>query len=196
MEKKTEEKELLLRVSRGDETALRQLYDQHASSIYRFALSRLGNAADAGDVVHEVFFDVWRRAARGFRGTSALRTWLLGIANHKVKDQLRRRRRLSVEVAGEEGESALDHLLTEELEVPPPGEEAVAAAQRADWLHRCLQALAPLLRQALYLAFYEERPYSEIALILDCPEGTVKTRVFHGRKKMRECLEKLAGIIA
>ncbi len=177
----------------GSEEALRRLYDAYGAPVHRFALSRLGNAADAADVVNEVFLEVWRKAAARFRGDSRVSTWLLGIAHHKVVDRLRRRGRQPPMAEGEAAEVALDRLELEAAREPPPGEALVAAAQRADWLRRCLETLSPLLRQALYLAFCEDRPYGEIALILDCPEGTVKTRVFHGRRKLRECLERLMG---
>ncbi len=186
----TDVRTLLGRVAEGDEGALREFYDRYSGAVYRFALSRLESPADAADVLNEVMLEVWRGAAR-FRGGSSVRTWILGIAHHKTVDRIRRRVRdgwVPEDEAPEAAEGAAPGGPD-----PAPGEAVMAAAQDADLLRRCLERLSGLLRQAVYLAFFEDRSYPEIARILDCPVGTVKTRVFHAKRALRECLERLAG---
>ncbi len=186
-----ETRRLVIDIGQGSESALRALYDSHSSSIYRFALSRLSDSAEAADVVNDVFYEVWRSAAKRFRGDSKVSTWLLSIANHKVMDRLRRRGREPARVDGEAVDTALDRMVAENISDEPPGESAVAAAQDADRIRHCLKMLSPALRQAVYLAFFEDRSYGEIAIILECPEGTVKTRIFHARRRLRECLDAM-----
>ncbi len=185
-----EARRLLQGVAGGDEAALRGLYDLYGGAVYRFALTRLDNPADAADVLNEVMLEVWRGAAR-FRGGSAVRTWILGIAHHKTMDRLRRRARdgwVPQEEAPEAAEGA-----TPADPDPQPGEATIAAAQDAALVRRCLDRLSGALRQAVYLAFFEDRSYPEIARILEVPLGTVKTRIFHAKRALRECLERLAA---
>jgi len=71
-----------------------------------------------------------------------------------------------------------------------PMERVLSAAQDADLIQRCLQRLSATHREVLHLAFFEDLPYQEIASIAQCPEGTVKTRVFHAKLALKNCLAK------
>ena len=173
----------LERIAAGDEQAMQRFYQDWSRPVYRFALRRLDEPADAADLLHEVMLDVWRKAGQ-FEGRSRVRTWLFGIAHHKVLDRLRRLGRVRDR---------------EDLETEPGAQPdtrcdtlaAAAAASHAGWVKHCLEALAGIHRQVLHLAFYEELSCSEIAGILGCPPGTVKTRLMHARNNMKRCLERL-----
>ena len=185
-----EARALVRRIAEGDEEALHRFYQLYSARVYRFCLTRLDNEADAADVLNEVMLEVWRSAAARFRGDAKVGTWLLGIASHRLLDRLRRRGRQEDSLEQEALEGRLDRLQAEAREPLPATERAVQAAQDLSLLRRCLERLSGLLRQALYLAFFEERSYPEIAEILGCPTGTVKTRVFHGRRQLQRCLEE------
>lgn len=191
MAEEAEARDWLSRVAQGDEGALRRLYDAYSPAIYRFALARLGNAADAADVVNEVMLEVWRGAAARYQGDASVSTWLHGMTSFRIIDCLRRRARHEGGGNPEPGSDRQEYELWMEAEGEPPGEALVRAAEDATLLRRCLDRLGPLLRQAVYLAFFEERPYGEIAGILQCSEGTVKSRIFNARRQLRECLEGL-----
>ncbi|HHO68049.1 MAG TPA: sigma-70 family RNA polymerase sigma factor [Gammaproteobacteria bacterium] len=173
----------LERIAAGDEQAMQRFYQAWAGPVYQFALRRLDEPADAADLLHEVMLDVWRQAGR-FEERSRVRTWLFGIAHHKVLDRLRRlgrsreREAAGVE-AGAQPDTRSDTLA------------AAAAASHAGWVRHCLETLAAIHRQVLHLAFFEDLSCSEIAEVLGCPPGTVKTRLMHGRKNMKRCLERL-----
>ncbi len=173
---------LLASIAQGSEAALTRFYHLHEGSVYAFALRRTGDAATAADVLNEVMLEVWRGAAR-FQGRSRVRTWLLGITHHKVVDHLRKRGRhqadeLPPEVADDDAVAAAD---------------ALAGAQDAVLLRQCLERLPDTHRQVVQLAFFDELSYPEIAVIMDCPEGTVKTRMFHARAKLKRCLAALGA---
>ena len=172
--------DLLRAVADGDTDALADLYRRLESSIYAFAMSRLGDREQAAEVVHEAMLEVWRRAGT-FRGRSRVLTWILGIARHKILDAQRRSRRWRPE--------------------PPPDEEVadttapapfdrVHRDQRRDAVRGALAGLSRNHREVIHLAFYQDLSYPEISRLLDIPEGTVKTRVFHAKKAMRR---RLAG---
>ena len=109
-------------------------------------------------------------------------TWLIGIARHKLIDHYRRERRHEHD---ELDEGATDP--------QPVSEQLVAAAQHADWVKHCIEGLGGLQRDIVHLAFYSDMAYPEIAEVVECPVGTVKSRMFHAREALRQCLERLAG---
>ena len=173
---------LLSRIAEGNEKALREFYELFNKRVYAFALSRLRDTADAADVLNDVMLEVWRNARR-FEGRSRVLTWVLGIAHHKVIDKLRGRGRqtfveLDPEIADEQAVNAFD---------------VVAGAGDAVIMRRCVESLPELQRAVVHLAFFEDLPYGEIAAIVECPEGTVKTRMLRAKQLLRECVRRLSG---
>jgi RNA polymerase sigma-70 factor (ECF subfamily) len=168
---------LLERVGAGDKAAMRQLYERHSAALYHFIRARLRDPFEAGDVMQEVFLEVWRTAGR-FERRSSARTWMFGIARNKTIDRLRRSAR---EVLAEVDPEAPD-------DAPDPEAVAVAASDAAR-VRDCIARLSPTHRSAVHLAFYEELPYGEIAGIEGVPVGTVKTRILHAKRLLMHCLE-------
>lgn len=131
----------------------------------------------AEEVLNETFLAVWRNAAR-YEGRSSPLTWLLAIAHNKAMGALRKRKE-----SAEPPEIA--EAIADEADTPD------ITAQKGDKsriLRRCIDALSPDHRTILDLVYYQERSIIETAVILDIPEGTVKTRMFHARKKLSELL--------
>ena len=177
----TEISELLRRIGNQDESALRQLHQAFAKRIYAFALNRLHDDQDAETVVADVLYEVWQRPDR-FRGESQFSTWILGIAKFKVLMLLRARR--------PEMQTLDDEIIDT---VPDEGMGVFDLVLNSQYRHHidgCLETLPGAQRECLTLTFYEGWSVSEIAEFQTCPEGTAKTRLFHGRKNMKDCLEQ------
>ncbi|HEC20710.1 MAG TPA: sigma-70 family RNA polymerase sigma factor [Gammaproteobacteria bacterium] len=174
--------EMLETIAAGDEKAMQRFFMQYANDVYRFLMGRCGDSTLASDILNAVMLDVWRQADR-FQGRSKVTTWLMGIARHKLIDHYRREQRHQHE--------ALD--VTMSIDPAPVSEQLVAAAQHADWVKHCIERLGGLQRDIVHLAFYQDMAYPEIAEIVECPVGTVKSRMFHAREALRRCLEKLGG---
>ena len=173
----------LAEIAAGDERAMRSFYECHAQALYSFALRRLDEPADAADLLHEVMLEVWQKAGR-YQGRSRVRTWLLGIANHKILDRLR--------ALGRAREREDDAVEPDDRPAATGGAlAALAAAADARWVRHCLERLSAIHRQVMHLAFFQELSCGEIAEVLGCPAGTVKTRLMHARRKMKECLSAL-----
>ena len=169
---------LLQRMSQGDEAALRELYLAYSRSIYAFALRRLRDAAEAEEIVVDTMHEVWRHPQR-FRGESKFSTWLLGIARFKLLTLIRSREPQHEEL----GE------LEEVLESGEEGSfEVLAQKQRREAVRQCMDKLPPEQRECLHLVFYEGYSLAEVAAVLGCPENTVKTRLFHARRKLKNAL--------
>ena len=153
------------------------LFARHHARIYRFVLRLLGSEALAEDVTSEVFLDVWRRAQQ-FEARSAVTTWLLAIARYKALSELRRR----PEPPSDEGSM--------DASDPADDPEATFAIKhRGEILRNCLTRLSPRHREIIDLVYYHEKSVREAADILGVPGNTVKTRMFHARKKLSELLE-------
>ena len=174
--------QLLQQITEGQQPALKAFYTLFESRVYNYAFNRLNDSFDATDTLNEVMMEVWKHAGR-FEGRSKVSTWLLGITHHKVYDRLRKRGHSQKH---DDIEDHASHLTDNAV----PMERVLSAAQDADLIQRCLQGLSPIHREVLHLAFFEDLPYQEIASIAQCPEGTVKTRVFHAKIALKNCLAK------
>lgn len=170
--------ELLAAIAGGNEASLAEFYRLYQTRIYSFILRRVHNSADAADVLNEVMLEVWRHA-NTFQGRSQVLTWVLGIAHYKIIDCLRRR---SPHLALEDG---VEESMEDERAGAP---EMLSQRQDAALMHLCIEKLSDSQRAVVHLAFFQELSYTEIATILDCPEGTVKTRMFHAKQKLKDCL--------
>lgn len=172
---------LMQQVAARDEVALATLYKRMSRMIYAFSLRRL-NAPDAAEeVVVETMYEVWKGAPR-FGGRSMVTTWILGIARHKAIDKLRNRGMAHCDPMGDEAEAVADD--------SPSVFDTIASKQRAGQVALCMEALPDEQRECLHMVFFEDARLADIATVQDCPENTVKTRLFHARRKMRDCLER------
>ena len=173
---------LIAKIASGSRLAMQVLFARHHARIYRFVLRLLGSEALAEDVTSEVFLGVWRQAHR-FEARSAVTTWLLAIARHKALAELRRR------PEPPSGAGSMD------ASDPADNPEATFAIKhRGEILRNCLTRLSPRHREIIDLVYYHEKSVQEAAAILGVPGNTVKTRMFHARKKLSELLEAL-GVV-
>lgn len=176
---------LLKQVAQQDEQAFRQLYESAGKRVYAFVVHRLRDTEAAAEIVSETLYEVWRRPG-AFRGDSKFTTWLLGIARHKLLDRLQNRAR---------DREDMQEDIDEHLELPdadaPEGFHALAERQRRDAVAACLDKLPEAQRECLLLLFYEGLSLAEIAALQAKPEGTVKTRLFHARLKIKQCLQRV-----
>jgi RNA polymerase sigma-70 factor (ECF subfamily) len=172
---------LLRDIGERKEAPLKVLYKAYSRTIYAFALARLRDAAEAEEVVVDTMHEVWRHPDR-FRGESKFSTWLLGIARHKLLSMMRSRDPEHEDIEGfeetlESGESDAFDLL--------------AQKQRHEGVRNCMDKLPGEQRESIHLVFYEGYSIAEVAQVQGCPENTVKTRLFHARQKLKNCLRLL-----
>jgi RNA polymerase sigma-70 factor (ECF subfamily) len=172
--------DLVERLRRGDVSAVGEAYDQHHEHVRRFARRLVGDEDAAEDLVHETFLTL-PKAMQRFEGRSALRTFLVSISVNHSRHFVRAavRRRAAMQRAGEEAE-APGHSNTSEN----PEEEATRK-QLAQVLTRCLDKLSVEHREAYVLCEVEDRNARGASEILGVPEGTVRSRLMHAKKKLR-----------
>ena len=174
--KEGDELALLNRVRRGDRGAFSELYRLYQPRLYGYLRRMLPSPASIEEVIDDVMLVVWKDS-RKFRGDAAVSSWIFGIAYRKALTNLRTERRYH---------APLDH---------DTDADAVAGVSTPhnDWIRAALIQLSPDHRQVVELTYYGGFSYQEIAEIADCPVNTVKTRMFHARRRLKVLLPVLAG---
>ncbi len=170
---------LLKEIAQGSEAAFVQFYQIFESRISAFLNIRLHDTDEAGDVLNDVMWDVWR-GAKTFQGRSSVTTWVFGIAHHKLIDYLRR----SGKYRTEQLEDSLVEPSTDNLD------EILLQKQLGHHIQHCMGKLSPDHRQTVHLAFFEDLSYREIGDITGSPEGTIKARMFHAKQALKRCLQR------
>jgi RNA polymerase sigma-70 factor, ECF subfamily len=177
---------LLARFGSGDRQALDELFRRYRHPAYRVAFRLLGNEADALDAVQEGFVKALTHL-HGFQGRSSFKTWLLRVVSNAALDlgrQRGRRETLSLDASGN-GESARDRLLT--------ADESGLGLERADLrglLEKALATLSDAQRQTFVLYADAGLSYREIAEGMRTSIGTVMSRLYYARQKLRAFLRE------
>lgn len=162
------DEELLRRIAKGDQSALEKLYGDYYPRLARFVLRVTRDVDLAREIINDVFMVIWR-SAQQFRGESTVSTWILGIAYRKAL------------------KSAGRYRPSPAVPDPDPSWDE-RHCHRLD-LDSGLAKLSHEQRATVELAYYFGYSYKEIAEIMNCPENTVKTRMFHARRALKRLLE-------
>ena len=170
----------------GDREAFDELVRRYQGAIVSLIRSLTGGGADAEDLAQEVFVRAWRSLAR-FRGDSAFRTWLHRIAVNVVRSHQGRMSRLRrwLQPASSEAE------MTDPIEAAADASDMESDVVRRDAIDRALAAIPAEMREAVVLRDVQGLDYREIADALGVPIGTVESRIFRGRQRLRTLLEPL-----
>jgi RNA polymerase sigma-70 factor (ECF subfamily) len=179
-----EDARLVRRMAGGEHQAMAELYDRFSRPLYSTALHILQDAAEAQDIVHDVFITLWQKAAvfAAERGTAF--SWAVTLTRNRAIDRLRSRRRRAELLAGA-APADLGYFET------VTGADSNDSAARHDQAQAVRAAVATLPREqqhALELAFFSGLTQQEIAARLSEPLGTVKARIRRGLVKLRDTL--------
>ena len=164
------DRELIKQVAEGNQDAFRALYDQFIDRVFRYAVLMLRNRHLAEEVAQETLIAVWKSAGR-FAGRSKVSTWIFGIARNQALRMLRKEER---------GSRLPDIPLT----TPDPSRQI----EREKKVEEAMNTLPDAQREVVFLTFFEGLSYQEIAAIQDVPTGTVKSRMFHAKRRLAEVL--------
>jgi len=184
------DQQLVERVQRGDKHAFDLLVTKYQRKLGRLISRFVRDTGEAEDVTQEAFIKAYR-ALPGFRGDSAFYTWLYRIGINTAKNYLlanKRRAPTSTPFDAEEAESFEDAGLLQEVSTP---ENELMSKQVVSVVQATLQQLPEDLRSALTLREIEGLSYEEIASVMNCPVGTVRSRIFRAREAVAEKLRPL-----
>ncbi len=183
---------LVERVQRGDKKAFELLVSKYQRKLMRLVSRLVYDHAEAEDVVQEAFIKAYR-ALPNFRGESAFYTWLYRIGVNTAKNHLvtqGRRAPTSTDADVDEAESFSDSDGLRDINTP---ESLLASKQIAETVNSAMLTLPEELRSAITLREIEGLSYDEIAEVMLCPIGTVRSRIFRAREAIAEKLRPLLG---
>ena len=169
---------LLVAIAAGDRRALEELYLSYHRRLARFLSRFTPRYENVEEIINDTFMVVWQNA-KDFRSASQVSTWIIGIAYRTALKSFRRQK---------------NHAGTGSLEdYPEQTVDPTLEAEVHDWLKHGLNRLPIEQRLTLELAYHMGHSLEEIAVITECPVGTVKARMFHAREKLRQYLPDLGG---
>ena len=173
------ERDVRERLVGNDDAALAEIYDQYSSFVYGLALRVVGDARAAEDVSQDVFVGLWERPAAFDPDRGSLRTWLGTLTHRRAVDYVRREeaRRRRAERDAARAVSA------------PDVEEMATAMVAAERVRAALDLLPSDQRRAIQLAYFGGKTYRQVAEVLGIPEGTAKSRLRLGLRRIAEALE-------
>src|SRR3954451_24800996 len=172
---------LSARLQAGDARALAEVFDAHATAVYRVAMAVLGNPATAQDVVQDVFVQLWSRPDRYDASLGGLRPYLAMCARNRAHDVVRAElRRIAREERRQE--------LVPEPRPPLPA-ELVSEADTASVVRDAVLVLPEQQRRVVELAYFDGLSYREVARTLQIPEGTAKSRLRLALARLQSVLD-------
>ncbi len=186
------DQQLVERAQRGDKYAFELLVIKYQRRLARLISRFVRDAAEVDDVTQEAFIKSYR-ALSAFRGESAFYTWLYRIGINTAKNYLlalKRRAPTSTSFNAEDAEGFEDAGLLQEVSTP---ENELMSKQVVEVVNSSLQELPDDLRTALTLREIEGLSYEEIASVMNCPIGTVRSRIFRAREAISANLRPLLG---
>ena len=174
------ERTLRERLVAREEAALGECFDQFSSFVYGLALRVIGDRRAAEDVTQEVFLHLWERADRFDPALGSLRTWLGTLAHRRAVDHVRR----------EEARRRRHDRVGQDVTPTPDVEEMAVALVAAERVRAALDTLPEDQRRAIQLAYFGGKTYREVAVVLGIPEGTAKSRLRLGLRRIADVLER------
>jgi RNA polymerase sigma-70 factor (ECF subfamily) len=162
---------LLIKIQDQDEDVFEELSFKYRDRLYRSAVAMTRSESDADDLVQETFVRAYRCAPR-FEGKSAIYTWLYGIMRNVQLDRWRKVKR--------------DPMLTDFSDFDVEDESGFEGGTKIEVVHQEVSTLADSSREVIRLFYFDELSVEEIAEKLNCAEGTIKSRLFHARKKLKD----------
>jgi RNA polymerase sigma-70 factor (ECF subfamily) len=170
--------DLLAAVAAGNRSALEQLYHDYYRRLARFLSRFTSRYENVEEIINDTFMVVWQ-SANDFRSDSQVSTWIFGIAYRTALKSLRRQKNHAAALSLDESPEQI---------IDPD-----ADAEVQDWVAHGMNCLTVEHRLTLELAYRMGHSLEEIAAITDTPVGTVKARMFHARRKLREYLPVIGG---
>jgi RNA polymerase sigma-70 factor (ECF subfamily) len=189
MGRKSSDQALVERVQRGDKAAFDVLVARYQHKVVKLIMRYVRDQAEALDVAQEAFIKAYRAMPR-FRGDSAFYTWLYRIAINTAKNHLvaARRRPLDYDLDIQDPEQYDMQARLKDVDTP---EATLLSEEIRETVNRAIEELPEDLRTAIMLRELEGMSYEEIATAMECPVGTVRSRIFRAREAIDKRLKPL-----
>ncbi len=175
---------LLNLIALGDNKAVETIYRHYQASVYAFIRLRVRDDEAAEEILNDTFMIAIQKPAQ-FNGTSEFKTWLCGIAKNVCGTWMRKQNSGVARSIVEVDEEVFDNL-------PSPDWDIVSrleSQEMDDVLRECIDQLPVTHKEAFFWTWFEEEPMEMVAERLECPIGTIKSRLFNARVKIADCVK-------
>ena len=177
----------------GDETALAPLVEKYKRMVHRLAMQITKNHEDANDVMQETFIKVYQ-SIHTFRHEAAFETWVYRIAVNEALNFVKRRERRRESPLATTEESNFHPDVRQKYEMANDPQIQAEQAELRHWVTKAVNSLSPKHRIVVILHELEGLTHAEIASILNCSEGTVRSRLHYARKQLRSLLKPYVDV--
>lgn len=182
------EKNLLKKAKSGDISAFESLIEGYQKKVFNIVFRMLGNYDDANDVTQEVFIKVFRYL-KNFKEQSLFSTWLYRIATNTCLDELRKNKNKNIIYIDQDIKLEDSDIKRQVVDDNPTPDIIYEKNETSKLVNEAINKLSSEHKAAVVLRDIQGFSYEEIAKILNCPVGTIKSRINRGRKSLRELLE-------
>ena len=174
------EQQLITETAAGNEKAFEQLYQLYFSRLFQFIfrITRTQNGIE--EIINDVMYVVWEKAST-YDQTCRPSTWILGIAYFKALKRVEKS--MADEDRSVEFDDELDYF-------PDKSTQWISQVETSNWLEVAFTQLSAEQRAVVEMTYFQGLHYNEIAEIMQCPENTVKTRMFHARRILAKSLQE------
>ncbi|HRZ86792.1 MAG TPA: RNA polymerase sigma factor [bacterium] len=181
---------LIRRCQEGDRGAFRDVYEHFKNKVYSTAFRFTNNHEEAADLTQDIFLNIYKKVGM-FEFKSSFSTWVYRLSVNMSIDRIRKLRRYSVTSMDDPGfkETGDYGKVHREHQMEAPGDAALSG-ESADKMQKAIARLTPKLRTVVVMRYINDLPYHDIAQILKCSEGTIKSRLNRAHMKLKEIMEK------
>ena len=180
---------LIKRAQSGDVAAFEALIEAYEQKVFHIAYRMAGNPDDAADMAQEILLKIFRNVGK-FKGESKFSTWVYRVATNTCLDELKKAKRKAAYSLDEEFETEEGQLGVEVADTAPTPEQRVEGQEIRDAITEAISRLSEEHRQIIILRDINGLTYEEVADILDCSLGTVKSRISRAREQLRKILSQ------
>ena len=174
------EQQLITETAAGNEKAFEQLYQLYFSRLFQFIFRITRTRNNIEEIINDVMYVVWEKAST-YDQTCRPSTWILGIAYFKALKRVEKS--MADEDRSVEFDDELDYF-------PDKSTQWISQVETSNWLEVAFTQLSAEQRAVVEMTYFQGLHYNEIAEIMQCPENTVKTRMFHARRILAKSLQE------
>lgn len=184
-----EEKILVKKAQKDDMQAFEQLVDNYRNKVFNIAYRIIGNYEDASELAQEVFIRIYK-ALKKFKGRSSFSTWVYSITKNVCYDEIRKRKNKKIVYLDNDIELEESKIKRQLKDEGPQPDEIIEKSEIGEIIQEAIQKLSFEHRIVIVLRDIQGYSYDEIAEIVNCPAGTVKSRISRARKSLKRILEE------
>ena len=179
---------LLKQIAKSDQKAIEKVFNHYRSSLFAFIRLRIRDEEAADEILNDTFLTAFRKPEQ-YNGGCEYKTWLCGIAKNVCGTWLRKQNTGLAKSIVDVEEDIFENLPTPDWDIV----SRIESQEMDEILRECIDKLPVTHKEAFFWTWFEEEPMEIVAERMDCPVGTIKSRLFNARAKIADCVKGVIG---